>query len=85
MTAHRSLDAIVDGDVDARDRVHIVVIDSPRWQNYFGESMHQVSWSRRWRRRSCWCEDHEVARARLMIAPIIGRNELVADWGESGR
>lgn len=43
--------------------------------------MHQASWSRRWQRRSCWCEDHEIARARLMIDPIIGRNEVVVNWG----
>jgi hypothetical protein len=34
MTAHRSLDIAADGDVDTRARVHIVVIDSPRWQYY---------------------------------------------------
>ena len=42
----------------------------------------QASWSRR-RRRANWYEDHDVARARLMIGRIIGRNEVVLDlcWG----
>src|SRR6185295_259767 len=47
------------------------------WRLPFADA--QTSRSRRWRRRSCWCEDYEVARARLMIAPSIGRNEVVVD------
>jgi len=47
------------------------------WRLPFADA--QTSRSRRWRRRSCWCEDCEVARARLMIAPSIGRNEVVLD------
>jgi len=39
----------------------------------------QASRSRRWGRRSCWSEEHEVARARLMTAMIKGRNEVVLD------
>jgi len=39
----------------------------------------QASWTRRWRRRANWYEDHDVARARLMISRIIGRNEVVLD------
>ena len=39
----------------------------------------QASWSRRRRLRSDGYEDREVARGRLMIAPIIGCNEVVLD------
>src|SRR6185503_7571404 len=48
-------------------------------QVLFGRIDAQSSWSRRWRRRSFWSEDHNAARGRFTIGRINGRNEVVLD------
>jgi hypothetical protein len=61
------------------------IVDDMIWRDtqsqavLFWRTDAQASRSQRGRRRSCGCDDREVARARLMIATSIGRNEVVVD------